>query len=142
MERTQQKPHHTDVFREFAQRASEGAGSSTAFACALFAVLLWGTTGPLFGFSDTWQLVINTSTTIVTFLMVFLVQATQNRDNKALQLKLDELLRAMGEARSSLIDLERMPERDLKKLESQFRSLAEAAAASARPRQARIPTEP
>ena len=86
-------------------------------------IVVWAATGPLFGFSDTWQLVINTSTTIVTFLMVFLIQNTQNRDAHAMQLKLDELIRAIKSARNSLIDLEEMSEGELKKLEEEFRKL-------------------
>ena len=87
------------------------------------AIVVWAATGPIFGFSDTWQLVINTSTTIVTFLMVFLIQNTQNRDAHAMQLKLDELIRAIKSARNSLIDLEEMSEDELRTLEEEFRKL-------------------
>ena len=86
-------------------------------------IVVWAATGPLFGFSDTWQLVINTSTTIVTFLMVFLIQNTQNRDAQVMQLKLDELIRAIKEARNNLIDLEEMSEDELRMLEEEFRKL-------------------
>ena len=87
------------------------------------AIVVWAATGPIFGFSDTWQLVINTSTTIVTFLMMFLIQNTQNRDAHAMQLKLDELIRALKTARNSLIDLEDMSEEELRKLEVEFHKL-------------------
>ena len=89
----------------------------------MLAILLWIITGPAFHFSDTWQLIINTATTIVTFLMVFLIQNTQNRDAKAMHLKLDELIRAMEGARNHLVDLEELSDDDLKKLEEQFRRL-------------------
>ena len=90
------------------------------FLVALLSVVGWAATGPLFHFSDTWQLVINTATTIITFLMVFLIQNTQNRDTKALHLKLDELLRAVAGARTSLVDLESLSDEDLDKLQKQF----------------------
>jgi low affinity Fe/Cu permease len=95
-------------------------GSFWAFLLAVLAIAVWGLTGPLFGYSDTWQLVINTSTTIVTFLMVFLIQNTQNRDSRALHLKLDELLRAVRSARDELIDLEEMSDEDLDRLHDEF----------------------
>jgi low affinity Fe/Cu permease len=102
------------IFHRFAQRTSELAGSSWAFILAALAVVAWAISGPIFGFSETWQLVINTGTTIVTFLMVFLVQNTQNRDSKAVQLKLDELLRAVARARDGqFVDLEDRTEREL-----------------------------
>src|SRR5688572_11393722 len=93
-------------FHHFAWVSARAVGSPAAFVLALFVVVVWGVTGPLFGFSDTWQLVINTGTTIVTFLTVFLVQNTQNRDSRALHLKLDELIRAVDRARNQLIDIE------------------------------------
>lgn len=98
-------------------------GSPWASVLAMLTIVIWAATGPLFGFSDTWQLVINTSTTIVTFLMVFLIQNTQNRDAKVMHLKLDELIRAIKEARNDLIDLEEMSEEELKKLEEEFHRL-------------------
>ena len=102
-----------DWFRVIAERAAQAVGSSWAFLLAIVVVLAWAVTGPLFGYSDTWQLVINTGTTIVTFLMVFLIQNTQNRDSRALQLKLDELLRGVEGARTSFIDLDHMSDEEL-----------------------------
>ena len=102
------------LFRQFAQRTSSAAGSSWAFVIAFLVVVSWGLSGPIFGFSDTWQLVINTSTTIVTFLMVFLIQNTQNRDAKALHLKMDELIRAVDGARQEIfVDLEDQDDEEL-----------------------------
>ncbi len=95
-------------------------GSAWAFATAILIILIWGLTGPMFRYSDTWQLIINTGTTIVTFLMVFLIQNTQNRDAKAVHLKLDELIRALKSARNELIDLEKLADEDLASLEKQF----------------------
>lgn len=112
-----------DLFHAFAHKTSAAVGSPWASVLAMFTILLWAATGPLFGFSDTWQLVINTSTTIVTFLMVFLIQNTQNRDAQVMQLKLDELIRALKSARNSLIDLEEMSEGELKSLEEEFHRL-------------------
>ncbi len=109
-----------DKFHVFSKVIANATGSVWAFMTALLVVVGWGISGPLFGFSDTWQLVINTSTTIVTFLMVFMIQSTQNRDSKALQLKLDELLRAAGRARNELIDLENLSEAELDHLASEF----------------------
>jgi low affinity Fe/Cu permease len=97
-------------FGRMATRVSDAMGSAWAFTVAVVIILVWVLTGPIFGFSDTWQLVINTGTTIVTFLMVFLIQNTQNRDAKATQLKLDELIRAVGDARNQLIGAEAEPE--------------------------------
>jgi low affinity Fe/Cu permease len=104
-------------------------GSSTAFIIAAIVVFLWAVTGPAFGYSDTWQLVINTGTTIITFLMVFLIQATQNRDSAAIHLKLDELLRAVAKARTGLVGLENLPEEDIKELQGEFDALQEKYAA-------------
>jgi low affinity Fe/Cu permease len=98
-------------------------GSAWAFASALLIIVVWLVTGPVFHFSDTWQLIINTATTIVTFLMVFLIQNTQNRDAKAVHLKLDELIRALKGARNQLVDLEELSDEELKKLENQFRRM-------------------
>ena len=116
-----------DAFRVFARRSSEVLGSAWAFMGAIFIILLWGLTGPTFHFSDTWQLIINTGTTIVTFLMVFLIQNTQNRDAKAVHLKLDELIRALHGARNNLVDLEKLSDDELKRLEDQFTRLREQA---------------
>jgi low affinity Fe/Cu permease len=115
--------HPDGWFRWFACRVSDAVGSYWAFIAALAVVLAWALTGPLFHFSDSWQLVINTGTTIVTFLMVFLIQATQNRDGKALQLKLDELIRAQRSARNVFADLEHASEAELKRFEEEFREL-------------------
>lgn len=104
------------------------AGSAAAFVGALLVVLVWASTGPVFGFSDTWQLVINTGTTIVTFLMVFLIQNTQNRDSKAMQLKLDELIR-VSRARDAFVDLEELSDEELAQLDKEFRDLHEKQAA-------------
>jgi low affinity Fe/Cu permease len=112
-----------DAFRVFARHSSQVLGSAWAFIIALLIIVVWGITGPAFHFSDTWQLIINTGTTIVTFLMVFLIQNTQNRDAKAVHLKLDELIRALRGARNNLVDLEKLSDDDLKKLEEQFTQL-------------------
>jgi low affinity Fe/Cu permease len=97
------------------------------FGSALLIIVVWLVTGPVFHFSDTWQLIINTATTIVTFLMVFLIQNTQNRDAKAVHLKLDELIRALKGARNQLVDLEELSDEELKKLENQFRRMRKRA---------------
>lgn len=117
----------SDAFRIFARRSSMALGSAWSFAGAALVILVWILSGPLFHFSDTWQLVINTATTIVTFLMVFLIQNTQNRDAKAVHLKLDELIRALKNARNELVDLENLSDEELTKLEKQFRSMRERA---------------
>ncbi len=113
----------SDAFRIFARRTSGLLGSAWAFVGALFIIVVWGITGPTFHFSDTWQLIINTGTTIVTFLMVFLIQNTQNRDAKAMHLKLDEVIRALKRARNEMVDLEELSDEELNKLEDQFRQL-------------------
>jgi low affinity Fe/Cu permease len=107
-------------FRVCAQWIANATGSPWAFLIAIASVIVWGLTGPVFHFSDTWQLVINTATTIITFLMVFLIQNTQNRDTKALHLKLDELLRGVGGARTSLVNLENLGDEELERLQKQF----------------------
>ena len=112
-----------DAFRIFAHRSSVMLGSAWAFSGAVLVILVWILTGPTFHFSDTWQLIINTATTVITFLMVFLIQNTQNRDAKAMHLKLDELIRAVKGARNQLVDLEELSDEDLKKLEQQFQRL-------------------
>ena len=116
-----------DAFRCFAQRASVLLGSAWAFCGAVLVIVVWLVTGPTFHFSDTWQLIINTATTVVTFLMVFLIQNTQNRDAKAMHLKLDELIRAGKGARNQLVDLENLSDDELKKLEDQFQRLRKQA---------------
>src|SRR5213082_25546 len=110
----------SDAFRVFARRSSQVLGSAWAFATAILIIVVWGATGPTFHYSDTWQLIINTGTTIVTFLMVFLIQNTQNRDAKAVHLKLDEIIRALKGARNELVDLEKLSDEDLTSLEKQF----------------------
>src|SRR5204862_3836854 len=110
----------SDTFRTFARHSSIVLGSAWTFASAILIIVIWGLTGPMFRYSDTWQLIINTGTTIVTFLMVFLIQNTQNRDAKAAQLKLDELIRALKGARNELIDLEKLADEDLDKVDKQF----------------------
>lgn len=114
-----------DFFRRISTRVSNAAGKASAFLAAFLVVLVWVATGPYFNFSDTWQLVINTGTTIVTFLMVFLIQNTQNRDSKAMQLKLDELIRS-SKARNSFVDLEDLTDEELKELDSEFRDIHES----------------
>ena len=114
-------------FTRFANAASRFTGSPLSFMLALFVVLAWIVTGPIFGFSDTWQLVINTGTTIVTFLMVFLIQNSQNRDARALQIKLDELIRATKGAHNSLLDLEELEERELQTFQDRYEALARRA---------------
>jgi low affinity Fe/Cu permease len=109
----------SDAFRVFARRSSIGG--------AVLVILVWLLTGPTFHFSDTWQLIINTATTVITFLMVFLIQNTQNRDAKAMHLKLDEIIRAIKDARDELVDLEDLSDEDLKKLEEQFKQLRQKA---------------
>jgi low affinity Fe/Cu permease len=117
--------HFHSFFRRFSARTAGAVGSAWAFALALLVVVVWATTGPIFRYSDTWQLVINTGTTIVTFLMVFLIQNTQNRDAKAIHLKLDELIRAVHGARNRMVDLEDMTDEDLARLQKQFQRLKE-----------------
>ena len=112
-----------EFFRKFSHRTAEAVGSYWAFVVAFLVVLGWLATGPIFGFSDTWQLVINTGTTIITFLMVFIIQNSQNRDGKAMQLKLDELIRAVKNARNELVDLEELSDDELRNLEGEFRRL-------------------
>ena len=110
-------------FRRFANSASRALGTPLAFTVALLVVLVWAVSGPVFHFSDSWQLVINTGTTVVTFLMVFLIQATQNRDATALHLKLDELIRSTREARNTFAALEDASEEELKDFQDEFKKL-------------------
>ena len=116
--------YHDSPFTRFAKWTSRAAGHPATFAVAALIILVWAATGPIFEFSDTWQLVINTSTTIITFLMVFLIQNTQNRDSAAMQLKLDELIRAINGAHNGLLDLEELSDEDLAKIRARFEALA------------------
>lgn len=120
-----------EFFRKFAHAASAAVGSAWAFFLAIVIILAWAVTGPFFDFSDTWQLIINTGTTIVTFLMVFLIQNTQNRDAKAIHLKLDELIRAVHGARNQLVDLEELSDKELEQLQQEFHALHQQYAARA-----------
>jgi low affinity Fe/Cu permease len=117
------------MFRKIAAKISYITGSAGAFIFAFLVVAVWALTGPLFGFSDTWQLFINTGTTIMTFLMVFLIQNTQNRDSKAMQLKLDELIRSTT-ARDAFVDVEELTDEELEGLDNEFRELHEKQATS------------
>lgn len=114
-----------EAFRKFAQTVSHWSGTSWAFILAVLLIVVWAGTGPVFGYSNTWQLVINTGTTIITFLMVFLIQNTQNRDAKAIHLKLDELLKGVGGARTGLVDLEDLSDEELETLKEEFKRLSE-----------------
>ena len=114
-------------FTRFAKRTALASGRPSAFFLAVLVIVTWAVTGPLFHYSDTWQLVINTGTTIVTFLMVFLIQSTQNKDAEATQVKLDELIRAVGHARNELLDLEELEESDLDELRKTYLELARKA---------------
>jgi low affinity Fe/Cu permease len=115
------------VFNRFSKVTARETGRPLTFVVALLVIVVWGITGPMFHFSDTWQLVINTSTTIVTFLMVFLIQNTQNRDSAAVQLKLDELIRSVEGAHNSLLDLEELSEKELERFRLRYEQLAEEA---------------
>ena len=123
---SQHDPGVRENFRHFAHRTSQFVGSPGMFVFACLIIIGWGVTGPMFHYSDTWQLVINTSTTIVTFLMVFLIQNTQNRDARAVHLKLDELIRAIKGARNQLVDLEDMTDHELDKLQEEFEKICHA----------------
>jgi low affinity Fe/Cu permease len=113
----------SEQFRAFAERAAHAVGTYWAFIVALLVVLIWGATGPIFNFSDTWQLIINTGTTIVTFLMVFLIQNTQNRETRIVRLKLDELLRGVEGARTGFIRLDSMSDEELETVQAEFARL-------------------
>ena len=117
-------PMQKNIFGRFANAVANASGQPTGFVLALLVVLIWGITGPYFHYSDTWQLVINTGTTIVTFLMVFLIQNTQNRDSKAMQIKLDELIRATEGTHNVLLDLEELGERDLTHIRQRYLEIA------------------
>lgn len=119
-------------FTRFAKWTARVTGRPSAFAIATAVIVAWAVTGPLFSFSDTWQLVINTGTTIVTFLMVFLIQNTQNRDSEAMQVKLDELIRVVEGAHNALLDLEELEESELDRIRSKYEKLAELARAELR----------
>jgi low affinity Fe/Cu permease len=140
-----------EAFRKFAASTSRVVGSPWIFVLAVLLIVGWAMSGPVFGYSDTWQLVINTTTTIVTFLMVFLIQNTQNRDSEAIHLKLDELIRAVETARTRLVDLEDLPDDQLDTLRAEFQRLREihsgdgdeaALAANGRPPDRRVPDAP
>ncbi|MBM4382718.1 MAG: low affinity iron permease family protein [Deltaproteobacteria bacterium] len=117
----------TSLFTRIAKATSRATGRPLAFSLAVSVIALWLVTGPLFAYSDTWQLAINTGTTIVTFLMVFLIQATQNRDSEAIQIKLDELLRATRGAHNALLDLEELEEHELEQIRAAYVGLARRA---------------
>jgi low affinity Fe/Cu permease len=119
--------HRGSPFDRFARWISQFAGHPVAFAAAVALIALWLVSGPLFGFSDTWQLVINTATTIVTFLMVFVIQNTQNREGAAIQIKLDELVRAANGAHNALLNLEELSDAELEAFRSKYLRLAEDA---------------
>jgi len=121
-----------ETFRGFSKRTADLVGTPAAFLAAVGLIVVWAFSGPSFHFSDTWQLVINTGTTIITFLMVFLIQNTQNRDSRAIHLKLDELIKAVGGARNSVIDLDRLSDEQLKTLEDQYKKLCTGGAAQKR----------
>jgi len=125
------KPHF--LFSHFSKTVAQVTGKPSTFLVALAVIVLWAVTGPLFHYSDTWQLVINTSTTIITFLMVFLIQNTQNRDTEALQLKLDELIRAVTTANNDMLDIEDLDQEGLDKIRDTYLKLA---------REGRLPAHP
>ena len=111
-------------FTRFAKWTAHATGRPATFVLAVLCIVVWAITGPLFGFSDTWQLVINTSTTIITFLMVFLIQNTQNTDSEAIHVKLDELIRAVEGARNDMLDLEELDEQQLNRIRTTYQRLA------------------
>ena len=114
-----------EMFRHFARQTANAVGTPIAFVLAVLLIIGWAATGPMFGYSDTWQLVINTGTTIITFLVVFAIQNTQNRDTKAIELKLDELIRAQKQARNMLLEVEEMNDEELEKLEREYHEMSE-----------------
>ena len=118
------KDSNVSVFTRFAKWAARATGRPATFIGAALLIVVWAITGPIFDFSDTWQLVINTGTTIITFLMVFLIQNTQNRDTEAMQIKLDELIRAVSSAQNNLMDLEELDEKELDKIRADYEKLA------------------
>jgi low affinity Fe/Cu permease len=124
-------------FSRFAKWTARATGRPGTFTLAVVVIIIWAVTGPLFGFSDTWQLIINTGTTIVTFLMVFLIQSTQNRDSEAMQVKLDELIHVMKGAQNALLDLEELEEEELDRIRAGYQEIAEQARGELR----KIPSE-
>ena len=118
------KDSNVSVFTRFAKWAARATGKPATFIGAALLIVVWAITGPIFDFSDTWQLVINTGTTIITFLMVFLIQNTQNRDTEAMQIKLDELIRAVSSAQNNLMDLEELDEKELDEIRAEYEKLA------------------
>ena len=118
------------LFTRLTKWTAHATGRPITFLCAFLTIVVWALTGPIFGFSDTWQLVINTGTTIVTFLMVFLIQSTQNRDSEAMQVKLDEIIRAIGNAKNELLDLEELEEKDLDTIKKTYADMARKARGS------------
>lgn len=137
MNQKQQRP-----FVRFAKALSIGAGRPATFTAAIALVLAWALSGPIFGFSDTWQLAINTSTTIITFLMVFLIQHTQNRDTEAIQLKLDEIIRSAHGARNDMMDMEDQDDEDIERARKRFADMAEQARSQLERRAKHQPTHP
>jgi low affinity Fe/Cu permease len=121
-------------FRRFTKWTARASGKSVTFIGAVLIIVAWAITGPIFGFSDTWQLVINTGTTIITFLMVFLIQSTQNRDSEAMQVKLDELIHVMKGAQNALLDLEELEEEELDRIRESYQKIAERARGELRKR--------
>ncbi|MEJ5963440.1 low affinity iron permease family protein [Pedobacter immunditicola] len=119
------KPTKESLFEKASTKITSWAGSSIAFGIAFLIIIIWGLTGPIFGFSDTWQLVVNTGTTVITFLMVFLIQKTQNKDSKAIQLKLNELIAANSEASNRMVDIEDLSEEELDILHRFYKELSE-----------------
>ncbi|HJV65016.1 MAG TPA: low affinity iron permease family protein [Geomonas sp.] len=120
-------PNNVSHFAHFASWTARATGHPSTFIAALILIVVWGCTGPAFHFSDTWQLVINTGTTIITFLMVFVIQNTQNRDSAAMQLKLDEIIRSMGKANNALLNMEEMDVKELEEIRKSYLELAENA---------------
>lgn len=124
---TNKHENRVSLFTRFARTSATVTGKPATFFLAASIIIVWAFLGPLFGFSDTWQLVINTGTTIITFLMVFLIQNTQNRDTEALQIKLDEIIRSIGGARNEVLDLEELDERQLDLIRKEYLELADHA---------------
>jgi low affinity Fe/Cu permease len=132
----------SEGFTRFAKRTARAAGQPTTFVIAVAITLIWAVTGPIFNYSDSWQLVINTGTTIITFLMVFVIQNTQNRDAVAMHIKLDELIHAMKGARDQLIDIEDLTEEELERLQTRFAAMAHRSKAGRGRGAAEQPEEP